>query len=132
MTTIMDLSFPGQRTATITLCIPHDVYTCQEPRAGKCENDFFRCDTWLQIFQSDSKICEAEVTLTPLINKIYKPWLFSIFEKRSMPQGLHVLYACTCIEKINIPFTAMIKRYIYLACVMYSECICCGSILSLV
>ena len=27
-------------------------------------------DTWLQIFQNDSKICEVEVTLTPLINKI--------------------------------------------------------------
>ena len=25
---------------------------------------FFRCDTWLQIFQNDSKICEPEVTLT--------------------------------------------------------------------
>ena len=32
-------------------------------------------DTWLQtiLFQNDSKICEAEVTLTPLINKICKP-----------------------------------------------------------
>ena len=34
MTAIMDLSFPGQRTATATSCIPHDiltiVYTCQD------------------------------------------------------------------------------------------------------
>ena len=43
------------------------------PRAGKSENGFFLCDTRLQIFQNDSKICEAEVTLTPLINKICKP-----------------------------------------------------------
>ena len=35
---------------------------------------FFRCDTWLQIFQNDSKICEPEVTLTPLFKKICKPW----------------------------------------------------------
>ena len=47
MTTIMDLSFPGQGTATATLCIPHDsVYTYMPgPRAGKSENGFFRCDT---------------------------------------------------------------------------------------
>ena len=38
------------------------------PRAGKS-------DTWLQIFQNDSKICEAEVTPTPLINKICKAWI---------------------------------------------------------
>ena len=43
------------------------------PRAVKSENGFFRCDTWLQIFQNDSKICEAEVTVTPLINKICNP-----------------------------------------------------------
>ena len=40
---------------------------------GKCENGFFRCATWLQIFQNDSKICEAKVSVTPLINKICKP-----------------------------------------------------------
>lgn len=45
--------------------------------------------------------------------------LFSIYEKKSMPQEL--LYACKCIEKINITFTAMIKRYMYLVCVMCSE-----------
>ena len=67
MTAIMDLSFPGQRTATATSCIPHDSVYMPGPRAGKS-------DTWLQIFQNDSKICEAEVTLTPLINKICKPW----------------------------------------------------------
>ena len=64
MTAIIDLSFPGQRTATATLCIPHDSVYMPGPRA----------DTWLQIFQNDSKICEAEVKLTPLINKICKPW----------------------------------------------------------
>ena len=73
MTAIMDLSFPGQRTATATSCIPHDSVYMPGPRAGKSENGFFRCDTWLQIFQNDSKICEAEVTLTPHINKICKP-----------------------------------------------------------
>ena len=45
------------------------------PCAGKSKNGFFHCDTWLQIFQNDSNICEAEVTVTPLINKICKPWL---------------------------------------------------------
>ena len=45
------------------------------PRAVKSENGFFRCDTWLQIFQNDSKICEADVTVTPLINKICNPWI---------------------------------------------------------
>ena len=45
--------------------------------------------------------------------------LFSIYEKKSMPQEL--LYACKCIEKINITFTAMIKRYMDLVCVMCSE-----------
>ena len=66
MTAIMDLSFPGQRTAKATSCIPHDSVYMPGPRAGKS-------DTWLQIFQNDSKICEAEVTVTPLINKICKP-----------------------------------------------------------
>ena len=82
ITTIMDLSFPGQRTATATSCIPHDSVYMPGPCAGKSENGFFRCDTWqevigsctwLQIFQNDSKICEAEVTLTPLTNKIANP-----------------------------------------------------------
>ena len=41
--------------------------------ARKSENGVFRCDTRLQIFLNDSKICEAEVTVTPLINKICKP-----------------------------------------------------------
>ena len=77
MTAIMDLSFPGQRTATATLCIHNDSVYMLGPRAGKSENGFFRCDTWLQISQNDSKICEAEVTLTPLVNKICKPCLFS-------------------------------------------------------
>ena len=69
----MDLSFPGQRTTTATLCIPHDSVYMPGPHAGKSENGFFLCDTWLQIFQNDSKICEAEVTVTPLINNICKP-----------------------------------------------------------
>ena len=73
MTAIMDLSFPGQRTITASSCIPHDSVYMPGPRAGKSENGFFRCDTWLQILQNDSKICEAEVTPTPLINKICKP-----------------------------------------------------------
>ena len=45
MTAIMDLSVPGQRTATATLCIPHDSVYMPGPRAGKSENGFFRCDT---------------------------------------------------------------------------------------
>ena len=43
MTAIMDLSFPGQRTAKAT--IPHDSVYMPGPRAGKSENGFFRCDT---------------------------------------------------------------------------------------
>ena len=73
MAAFMDLSFPGQRTTTATSCIPHNSVYMQGPHAGKSKNGFFHCDTWLQIFQNDSKICEAEVTLTPLINKICKP-----------------------------------------------------------
>ena len=48
------------------------VYTCQD-HVLESLFGFFRCDTWLQIFQNDSKIWEAEVTLNPLINKICKP-----------------------------------------------------------
>ena len=83
MTAIMDLSFPGQRTATATSCISHDSVYMPGPRAGKS-------DTWLQIFQNDSKICEAEVTLTPLINKICKRCLYcgliGLFEHK-LPQS---------------------------------------------
>ena len=39
------LSFPSQRTATATSCIPHDSVYMPGPRAGKSENGFFRCDT---------------------------------------------------------------------------------------
>ena len=80
MTAIMDnLSFPGQQTATDTSCIPHHSVYMTGPRAGKSENGFFRCDTWLQVFPNYSKICKAEVTLTPLINKSCKPWLTVAF-----------------------------------------------------
>ena len=78
MTAIMDLSFPGQRTATGTSCIPDNSVYMPGPRAGKSKNAFFCCDTWLKIFQNDSKICVAEVTVTPLINKICKHWLGSL------------------------------------------------------
>ena len=77
MTAIMDLShlsFPGERTAIATSCIPHDSVYKPGPRAGKSENGFFHCDTQLQIFQNDSKICETEVIATPPITKICKPW----------------------------------------------------------
>ena len=37
MTAIMDLSFPGQRTATATSCIPHDSVYMPGPRAGKSD-----------------------------------------------------------------------------------------------
>ena len=94
MTAIMDLSFPGQRTATATSCIPHDSVYMPGPRAGKSENGFFRCDTWLQIFQNDSKICEAEVTLTPPINKICKPCVAKVskYGKSEYPQALNASY----------------------------------------
>ena len=85
MTAIMDLSFPDQRTNAATSCIPHDSVYMRGPRAGKSENDFFRCDTWLQIFQNDSKICEAEVTLTTLINKIFKPCEVKGYKKEQKP-----------------------------------------------
>ena len=77
MTAIMNLSFPGQWTATATSFIPHDSVYMPGPRAGKS-------DTWLQIFQNDSKICEAEDTLTPLINKICKPWKNFVFNEEIM------------------------------------------------
>ena len=70
MTAIMDLSVPGQLTATATSYVPHGSLYMPGPRAGKSENGFFHCGTWLQIFQNDSKICEAKVTVTPLINKM--------------------------------------------------------------
>ena len=38
MTAIMDLSFPGQRTATASSCIPYDSVYMPGPRAGKSEN----------------------------------------------------------------------------------------------
>ena len=90
----MDLSFPGQRTATATSCIPHDSVYMPGPRAGKSENGFFRCDTWLQIFQNDSKICEAEVTLTPVINKICKPCWKSL----SLCVATYIVCLCASIE----------------------------------
>ena len=37
MTAVMDLSFPGQRTATATSCIPHDSVYMPGPRAGKSD-----------------------------------------------------------------------------------------------
>ena len=51
------------------------VYTRQDHMLESLKMAFFGCDTWLQIFLNDSKICEAEVTLTPLIKKICKPWI---------------------------------------------------------
>ena len=55
MTAIMDLSFPGQRTATATSCIPRDSVCMPGPHTGKSENGFFHCDTWLKIFQMTPK-----------------------------------------------------------------------------
>ena len=45
------------------------------PCVGTSEKGFFRCDANDSkiIFQNDSKICEAEITVTLLINKICKP-----------------------------------------------------------
>ena len=71
--TVIDFSFPGQWTTTATSCIPHDSVFMPGPHVRKSEKGFFCRDNWLQIFQNDSKICQAEVTLTPLINKICKP-----------------------------------------------------------
>ena len=39
MTAILDLSFPGQWTTTVTSCIPHDSVYMPGPRAGKSENN---------------------------------------------------------------------------------------------
>ena len=76
----MDLSFPGRRSATATSCIPHDsVHIHARTTCWKSENGFFHCDTCLQIFQIDSKICEAEVTVTPLISKICKPCRINVY-----------------------------------------------------
>ena len=51
------------------------VYTWEDHLLDSLKMAFFVVsDTWLQIFQNDSKICEAGVTVTPLINKICKPW----------------------------------------------------------
>ena len=44
-TTIMDMSFPGQRTVTATSCIPHDSVDMPGTCTGKSENGLFRCDT---------------------------------------------------------------------------------------
>ena len=49
----MDLSFPGQRTATVTSCIPHNSLYMPGPCAGKS-------DTWIQIFQNDSKFVKQK------------------------------------------------------------------------
>ena len=43
ITSIMDLSFPGQRTATS--CILHDSVYMPGPCAGKSEDVFLHCDT---------------------------------------------------------------------------------------
>ena len=91
MTAIMDLSFPGQWTATATSCIPHNSVYMPGPRAGKSENGFFRRDTLLQIFQYDSKICEAEVTLTPLIIKFANPEKCSQMKHFLSESGLFTL-----------------------------------------
>ena len=44
MNAAMDLSFPGQRTATATSCIPHNSVYMPGHLAGKSESGFFRCD----------------------------------------------------------------------------------------
>ena len=43
ITSIMDLSFPGHRTATS--CILHDSVYMPVPCAGKSEDGFLHCDT---------------------------------------------------------------------------------------
>ena len=70
------------------------------PRAGKAENGFLRCDNRLQIFQNDSKICEAEVTLTPPINKICKPCVAKVskYGKSEYPQALNASYTYAFIQ----------------------------------
>ena len=62
----MDLSFPGQQTVIATSCIPHDSVNVPGTHTGKSENGHF-------VVIIDSKICEAEVTLTTVINTICKP-----------------------------------------------------------
>ena len=43
ITSIMDISFPGQRTATS--CILHDSVYMLGPSAGKSEDGLLHCDT---------------------------------------------------------------------------------------
>ena len=68
MNAAMDLSFPGQRTATATSVSLTIVYTCQDTFLESLKMAFF-------VVMLDSKICEAEVKLTPLVSKICKPCL---------------------------------------------------------
>ena len=66
MTAVMDLSFPGQRTATATSCIPHDSVYMPGPRVGKSENSFF-------VVILDSKYSK----MTPKFVKQKSHWLHS-------------------------------------------------------
>ena len=104
MTVIIDFSFPGQWTTTATSCIPHDSVFMPGPHARKSEKGFFCHDNWLQILQNDSKICEAEVTLTPLINKICKPcqgkgklcyWHFAFLKSYEVPNKFALKFYIT-------------------------------------
>ena len=60
------------------------------------------------IFQNDSKICEAEVTVTPLINKICKPCTqLKVIKTKSRSQDIHNVvkdeqnvFTCICAIKM--------------------------------
>ena len=90
MTNMMDLSFPGQRTTTATSCIPHDSVKMPGPRAGKLKMAFFVVILDSKYSKMTPKICEAEITLTPLIDKICKPCLLMVILFCPLKLNMHL------------------------------------------
>ena len=80
MTAIMDLSFPGQRTAKATSCIPHDSVYMQGPRAGKSENGLL-----------DSKYSK----MTPKFVKQKSHWLNSSIKFANPAKCSYLLHLST-------------------------------------
>ena len=89
MTAIMDLSFPGQRTATATSCIPHDSVYMPGPRAGK----------------SDTVILDSKYPkMTPKFVKQKSHWLHSSIKFANpacSPTCKQNPQPCTCLETQN-------------------------------
>ena len=73
----MDLSFPGQRTATATSCIPHDSVYMPGPRAGK----------------SDTVILDSKYPkMTPKFVKQKSHWFHSSIKFANPEQSLKVIH----------------------------------------